>query len=370
MLVEKNVPLQPFNTFRIVAKAHTLVRIGSEADLRAVLADPVLGPAEKLVLGGGSNVVLTGDVKAVVLKVEISGMRLLAETPKAFIVEAGAGESWHALVAWTLAQGYPGLENMALIAGTVGAAPVQNIGAYGQELSDVVHSLTFWDEARDEVVTLTNADMDFAFRHSILKNGRRGIVLDITFALHRVGTGPEALSRPLMFEQLTSALGVAMGASEPLGAVRDRVLELRRSKGMVLDANDPDTFSVGSFFVNPIVSERFSRTLPAEAPRFPVGEEEPPRYLAPGEDVPPLATSPRAVKLSAAWLIEQAGVRKGFSLPGSGAGISTKHALALTNRGSATADDVLQLAKYVQSMVQSTFGVLLLPEPTLVGFSL
>lgn len=326
---------------------------------------------EWLALGGGSNLLAAdAEFAGTVIRILSEGIHIESEGAEHTLVHVEAGHAWDDFVSWTVRNGLGGVEAMSGIPGTVGAAPVQNIGAYGQELSDVVHSLTFWDEARDEVVTLTNADMDFAFRHSILKNGRRGMVLDITFALHRVGTGPEALSRPLMFEQLTSALGVAMGASEPLGAVRDRVLELRRSKGMVLDANDPDTFSVGSFFVNPIVSERFSRTLPADAPRFPVGEEEPPRYLAPGEDVPPLATSPRAVKLSAAWLIEQAGVRKGFSLPGSGAGISTKHALALTNRGSATADDVFQLAKYVQAMVQSSFGVLLLPEPTLVGFSL
>jgi len=326
---------------------------------------------EWLALGGGSNLLAAdAEFAGTVIRILSEGIHIESEGAEHTLVHVEAGHAWDDLVSWAVRNGLGGVEAMSGIPGTVGAAPVQNIGAYGQELSDVVHSLTFWDEARDEVVTLTNADMDFAFRHSILKNGRRGIVLDITFALHRVGTGPEALSRPLMFEQLASALGVAMGASEPLGAVRDRVLELRRSKGMVLDANDPDTFSVGSFFVNPIVSERFSRTLPADAPRFPVSEEEPPRYLAPGEDVPPLATSPRAVKLSAAWLIEQAGVRKGFSLPGSGAGISTKHALALTNRGSASADDVFQLAKYVQAMVQSSFGVLLLPEPTLVGFSL
>ena len=326
---------------------------------------------EWLALGGGSNLCVADvDFAGTVIRILSEGIHIESEGADHTLVHVEAGHSWDDFVSWAVRNGLGGVEAMSGIPGTVGAAPVQNIGAYGQELSDVVHSLTFWDEARDEVVTLTNSDMDFAFRHSILKNGRRGIVLDITFALHRVGTGPEALSRPLMFEQLASALGVAMGASEPLGAVRDRVLELRRSKGMVLDANDPDTFSVGSFFVNPIVSERFSRTLPAEAPRFPVGDEEPPRYLAPGEDVPPLATSPRAVKLSAAWLIEQSGVRKGFSLPGSGAAISSKHALALTNRGSATADDVFQLAKYVQAMVQSSFGVLLLPEPTLVGFSL
>jgi UDP-N-acetylmuramate dehydrogenase len=324
-----------------------------------------------IALGGGSNLLASdADYEGTVIRVLSEGIHIESEGAEHTLVLVQAGHSWDDFVSWAVVNGLGGVEAMSGIPGTVGAAPVQNIGAYGQELAEVVHSLTFWDEQRDDVVTLTSADMDFSFRHSVLKGARRGIVLDITFALTRVGTGPEALGRPIMFEQLASALGVSLGDSQPLSAVRDRVLALRSSKGMVLDANDPDTFSVGSFFVNPIVSEQFSRTLPADAPRFPVGEEEPPRYLAPGEDVPPLSTQHRAIKLSAAWLIEQAGVRKGFALPGSGAGISTKHALAITNRGSATADDVLQLAKYVQSMVQSSFGVLLLPEPTLVGFSL
>lgn len=324
-----------------------------------------------IALGGGSNLLASdAEYDGTVIRVLSEGIQIESEGADHTLVHVQAGHSWDDFVSWAVINGLGGVEAMSGIPGTVGGAPVQNIGAYGQELAGVVHSLTFWDEQRDDVVTLTNADMDFSFRHSILKGARRGIVLDITFALTRVGGGPEALGRPILFEQLASALGVARGASQPLGAVRDRVLALRSSKGMVLDANDPDTFSVGSFFVNPIVSERFSRTLPADAPRFPVGEDEPPRYLAPGEEVPPLSTEPRAVKLSAAWLIEHSGVRKGFALPGSGAGISTKHALAITNRGTASADDVLQLAKYVQSMVQSTFGVVLLPEPTLLGLSL
>ena len=145
MLVEKNVPLQPFNTFHIVAKAHALVRISSAEDLQAVLDDAQLSALPKFVLGGGSNIVLTGDVKALVLKIEVPGMRLASETEKHWIIEAGAGENWHELVAWTLDHGYPGLENMALIPGTVGASPVQNIGAYGVELQDRFDSLDAMD---------------------------------------------------------------------------------------------------------------------------------------------------------------------------------------------------------------------------------
>lgn len=358
-------------TLRVGGGARHWIDAGNSDEIVSAASTARRSGDNWIALGGGSNLLASdADYEGTVIRVLSEGIQIESEGAEHTLVLVQAGHSWDDFVSWAVINGHAGVEAMSGIPGTVGAAPVQNIGAYGQELAEVVHSLTFWDEQRDDVVTLTNADMDFSFRHSILKGARRGIVLDITFALTRVGTGPEALGRPILFEQLAAALGVALGDRQPLAAVRDRVLALRSSKGMVLDANDPDTFSVGSFFVNPIVSEQFSRTLPADAPRFPVGEEEPPRYLAPGEDVPPLSTQPRAIKLSAAWLIEQAGVRKGFALPGSGAGISTKHALAITNRGSATADDVLQLAKYVQSMVQSSFGVLLLPEPTLVGFSL
>ena len=164
MLVEKNVPLQPYNTFHIVAKAHALVRVQSDADVQTLVADPQLGPQPKFVLGGGSNIVLTGDVKPVVLKVEVMGLRLLQDTERAWIVEAGGGESWHELVRWTLEQGYPGLENMALIPGPVGAAPVQNIGAYGVELQDRFESLDAVDLQTGQVFTLDAAQCAFGYR--------------------------------------------------------------------------------------------------------------------------------------------------------------------------------------------------------------
>ena len=171
MLVEKNVPLQAFNTFHIVAKAHTLVRIATEADVLALLEHPEWGVCPKLVLGGGSNIVLTGDVKPLVLKVEVMGRRLLHETAKAYVVEAGAGENWHDFVTWTLAQGYPGLENMALIPGTVGASPVQNVGAYGVELQDRFESLDAVDLQSGKVFTLNAAQCAFGYRDSIFKHG-------------------------------------------------------------------------------------------------------------------------------------------------------------------------------------------------------
>ncbi|MEO7106096.1 MAG: FAD-binding protein, partial [Rhodoferax sp.] len=197
MLVEKNVPLQPFNTFHIVAKALALVRVTSEADVQAVLDDEQWADSPKFVLGGGSNIVLTGDVKPLVLKVEVKGMRLVSETAKAFIVEAGGGEAWHDLVAWTLAHGYPGLENMALIPGTVGASPVQNVGAYGVELQDRFESLDAMDLQTGHVFTLNAAQCAFGYRDSVFKHGGavttggqqtlglkdRALILRVRFAL-------------------------------------------------------------------------------------------------------------------------------------------------------------------------------------------
>jgi len=179
----------------------------------------------------------------------------------------------------------------------------------------------------------------------------------------------ESLSAPIAFPQLATALGVELGAQVALAEVRETVLKLRASKGMVLDPADPDTASAGSFFMNPIVTENFARNLPADAPRFPVQKTEQDRVLPLGAEVPPLAstTGPNLVKLSAAWLIENAGVKKGYSVPGSNAGISTKHTLAITNRGGATAAEVVGLATYVQAMVQSHFGIILYPEPNLIG---
>ncbi|HWS04822.1 MAG TPA: FAD-binding protein, partial [Burkholderiaceae bacterium] len=193
MIAERNVPLQSCNSFGIVARAQTLVRVRQPADVQAVLADPELGAAPKFVLGGGSNIVLTGDVRAVVLKVELTGRRLVTETPKAWIVEAGAGENWHELVRWTLDQGWPGLENLAMIPGTVGGAPVQNIGAYGVELQDRFESLDAIDLTTGQTFTLDAAQCAFGYRDSVFKHTSGGpnglglagkaLILRVRFAL-------------------------------------------------------------------------------------------------------------------------------------------------------------------------------------------
>jgi UDP-N-acetylmuramate dehydrogenase len=235
-------------------------------------------------------------------------------------------------------------------------------------------AIDFLDFDSGEVLTLPAAELGLGYRSSALKSGRLGVVLSLELAL-----GDDAgLSEPIAYAQLASALGVELGARVPLAAVRDAVLTLRASKGMVWDPADPDSVSAGSFFTNPIVSEGFARRLPAGAPRFPTEPEPPARVLPLGADISaadvPSPARPASgeyrVKLSAAWLIERAGITRGFSLPGSGAAISSKHTLAIVNRGSATAADVAQLAGYVQTRVEAEFGVRLQPEPVLVGLEL
>ncbi len=306
-----------------------------------------------------------------------------------------AGETWDDLVAWTVEHGYSGFEALSGIPGSVGAAPVQNIGAYGQELEATLVAIEFLDEGADAPRRMSAAELGLGYRTSVLKQGLRGIVVSVEFDLHdttleRAVLG-EALGRPIAYAQLADALHVNLGDRVPIARVRESVLALRASKGMVLDPADPDSVSAGSFFTNPIVSERVARTLPGDAPRWYLAKEAADEVtpLAGGVDESPLdqflahqasleaagraSDAPPAeplVKLSAAWLIEKSGIRRGFALPGSRAAVSSKHTLALTNRGGATAEEVAQLARFVQSRVHAEFGIVLHPEPVLVGVEL
>jgi len=236
---------------------------------------------------------------------------------------------------------------MSGIPGTVGASPVQNIGAYGQELSDTVLRMEFVDYATHDVAVLEAKDLQFGYRDSVIKRGRPGVVTWVEFELQDLG----GLSRPLYSTQIAADLGVEMGAQVPLAEVRNSVLKLRARKGMVLDAKDPDSVSCGSFFTNPIVSDRVARALPTEAPKYESEEDE-----------------GLTVKLSAAWLIENSGIERSFRLAGSKAAISSKHTLAIVNTGGASADEILQLAEFVQTRVANKFGINLVPEPNLIGF--
>jgi UDP-N-acetylmuramate dehydrogenase len=316
----------------------TTIRVGGEpaelkvATTRAELVDrarQIWATGENwLVLGGGSNIVAADELSNLhVLKVENRGIEKVGSGR----LRVEAGENWDDLVDYAVKHGLAGLESLSGIPGTVGAAPIQNIGAYGSELSQVLKRVEFLDYETGQIVELKNKECGFGYRDSIFKHGRQGVVLRIELKLKKVKGEPEQ--------------------NELLNR-RFEVLQLRSSKGMLLDDADPDTHSCGSFFMNPVVSDRVARSLPADAPKW---ETE--------------ADDGLTVKLSAAWLIEQCGIAKGFSLPGSRAAISTKHALAITNRGGATALEIAQLASYVQTRVSNRFAINLRPEPNLIGLS-
>lgn len=330
-----------------------------------------------LLLGGGSNTVVSDEgYPGTVLLVRNTGIERIFDdvSGRKVRLRVQAGHDWDQLAQHCVTQGWAGIEALSGIPGLAGAAPIQNIGAYGAELSEVLHSIEFLDQASGEVQRLAAADLELGYRTSVLKQGREGVVLSIDLMLEEAVLG---LSAPVRYEQLAQSLGVGIGDKVLLRELRDAVLRLRASKGMVLQDEDHDTWSAGSFFTNPIVSEKFALQLPPDAPRYVVDDHEAEPVVITFEalergELPalPVEAPARKVKLSAAWLIEQAGVKKGFRLPGSGAGISSKHTLAITNRGGASSDDVAELARFVVQRVQQEFGVVLVPEPNLYGLHL
>ena len=324
-----------------------------------------------LIVGGGTNLFVgdegfPGHVIHTLFtgRQEISGL-----TPNTVVVTAAAGESWDVLVEYTVGRGLAGLEAMSGIPGCVGGSVIQNIGAYGHELHEVVESVELLDHSTGELISLAPPALDLDFRTSGFKTGAlRGLIVSVSFRLEKSDQ-----SLPITYAQLADTLGVAVGERAPLAAVRQAVLTLRRSKGMVIDPDDPDSVSVGSFFMNPVVSESFAHTLPPECPRWYLDEPADQVFdLEAG--IPDLSHHehpPVRVKLSGAWLIEQSGITKGFQLPGASSRVSTKHSLAITNpTRQATAHDVAQLARYIRTSVGNRFGLYLSPEPTLVGIDL
>jgi UDP-N-acetylmuramate dehydrogenase len=352
MIVERNVPLQAHNSFGIVAKAHLLVRVRGEDDVRQLLADPEWAPRPKFVLGGGSNIVLTGDVKSLVLKVEVMGRRVVDDGPRASIVEAGAGENWHGVVQWTIEQGLPGLENLALIPGTVGGSPVQNIGAYGVELQDRFESLDAIDLVTGKVFTLDAAQCAFGYRDSVFKheapggNGAglaagfglagRALILRVRFRL------PKPWKPVLGYADLDRKMNES-GIREPSARqIYDWVCAIRGAK-----LPDPKLIgNAGSFFKNPTVTLDQCSDIIAREPGIV-------HYPMPDG----------SVKLAAGWLIDACGW-KGKSV--GNAGVYDKQALVLVNRGGATGGEVVTLARAIQTSVYERFGIRLEPEPVVV----
>jgi len=343
MLVEKNVPLRACNTFHIVARAHALVRIASEADVQAVLNSPEWGPAPRFVLGGGSNIVLTGDVKSLVLKVEIAGRRVVQDAAKVTVVEAGAGENWHEFVRWTLDQGYPGLENMALIPGTVGASPVQNVGAYGVELQDRFESLDAIDLHTGKTFTLDAAQCGFGYRDSVFKHASKPLGLAGRALITRVRFALPKPWRPVLGYADLDKKMAQTGVTQPTPQqIFDWVCEIRSAK-----LPDPARLgNAGSFFKNPTVSAEQCEDIIAREPRIVH------YHLADG-----------SVKLAAGWLIEACGW-KGKTV--GQAGVYDRQALVLVNHGGATGGEVMTLARAIQTSVYERFGLRLEPEPVVV----
>lgn len=365
--------LAELTTLRVGGPAERFVAATTaEALVEAVLEAEGRGEPW-LVLGGGSNVLVGDDgVDGLVVQVATRGIERLPDAPRSsrpIRLRVQAGEPWDALVAHTVENGWGGIEALSGIPGSTGAAPIQNIGAYGQEVAESIVALEVLDLESGERQVVPAPTLDLGYRTSAIKQGWRVVVLSVDLALEANSGG---LGRPIAYAQLAERLRVEVGDRAPVADVRTSVLALRASKGMVLDAADADSVSAGSFFTNPIVSQSFALGLPVDAPRWPQQAEMPPIAVPIGhEPAAPPEPVEGTVKLSAAWLIEHAGIGRGFALPGSGASVSTKHTLALTNAsGRATAAEIAELARYIQTRVMSEFGVLLHPEPVFVGIDL
>jgi UDP-N-acetylmuramate dehydrogenase len=333
MREEADVPLSSLTTLRLGGPAKRLLDAMTEDELVEAVDGCDRDGEPVLLVGGGSNLVVSdAGFAGTVVRVHTRGIAAEVDDCSGATVRVAAGEDWDGLVARAVSDGIPGL---------TGATPVQNVGAYGQDVAQTIASVRVWDRRDRRRRTFAAADCGFAYRHSRFKaEPGRWVVLEVVFQLR-----PGDLGEPVRYAELARALGVGPGARAPLSAVRDAVLGLRRRKGMVLDAEDPDTWSAGSFFTNPVVDRDL---LPADAPAWPQPDGR--------------------VKTSAAWLIERAGFTKGYGGPA--ASLSTKHTLALTNRGTASTEELLALAREVRDGVLHRFGIELVNEPVLVGVTL
>lgn len=341
-----SVPVAPMTTLRIGPVASRLLTCDTTDKVVDVLRELPPGDASErtLILGGGSNVVIADDLTDLTV-VRLANTEI---TVYGDVVRAEAGASWDDVVVTSLAHGLGGLECLSGIPGSTGATPVQNVGAYGVEVADVISRVRLLDRRTGEVRWVTPDALGFGYRTSVLKNSSDAVVLEVEFALDA-----QDRSAPLRYGELVKTLGVEPGARAEPTRVREAVLALRTGKGMVLDDGDADTWSVGSFFTNPVVSAaeftRLSDRVDGPVPNYP---------------------APDGVKLAAGWLVERAGFGKGYPGDGAPARLSTKHALAVTNRGAATTAELLALARDVRDGVLRAFGIALAPEPILVGCEL
>jgi UDP-N-acetylmuramate dehydrogenase len=335
--------LNKYTSLRVGGPAKSIVNVATEAEIIAAIE--AAGDSPVLIIGGGSNVLISDSgFEGTVIHIANNQAESEIDACSGATLTIGAGEDWDDFVRTSIERGFAGLETLSGIPGTVGAAPIQNIGAYGHEVSEFITRVRTYDRHAKSVKTFTNAECEFEYRTShFKKHPGRYIVLSVQFQL-RIGE----ISTPITYAELAKKLGVEVGEKAPVADTRKAVMELRAAKGMLLNPDDKDSWSAGSFFTNPIVSVEVAAKLPEEAPKWP--------------------TSDGRIKTSAAWLIEHSGIDKGKSH--GGARISTKHVLALTNSGSATAEELVQLAREVRNSVQEKFGITLEPEVNLVGISL
>ncbi|MEV8374414.1 UDP-N-acetylmuramate dehydrogenase [Kribbella sp. NPDC056861] len=339
----EDIRLASYTTLRIGGPADQLVEVTTEQELIAAVREADAAVQPVLLLSGGSNVVIGDEgFRGTVIKIATRGIRIDADACSGAMVHVQAGEDWDGFVQRAIAEEWSGLESMSGIPGLTGSTPVQNVGAYGYEVAETIASVRVWDRVDHAVRTIFAADCGFTYRNSRFKaDPTRYVVLEVAFQLP-LGN----LSAPIGYAELARVLDVEPGKRAPMTEVREAVLALRSGKGMVLDESDHDTWSAGSFFTNPLLDT--TAEVPAGAPQWPQPDGR--------------------VKTSAAWLIEHAGVAKGFAI--GDAAVSTKHTLALTNRGNATAKELLALATHVRTQVQQAFGITLVNEPVLVNCSL
>ena len=337
--------LSNFTTLKVGGPAQKIVHAHTEDELVEFVKAADKAGEQVLILGGGSNLLISdAGFAGTVIRVESKGNALDYDACSGGMIEVSAGEDWDKFVALTIEKGFADLESLSGIPGTIGGAPIQNIGAYGHEVSETIARVKAYDRTKGEITTFTNEQCRFSYRNSVFKAAAgRYVILNVTFQLRK---GEQSL--PITYAELAKFLAINIGDRAPVVEVRKAVLQLRGRKGMLIDAGDVNSNSAGSFFVNPILNKEIADKLPADAPRWPQTDGR--------------------VKTSAAWLMEHAGVNKGEKL--AGAQISNKHVLALTNSGSATAGDIVELAKRARAKVFEKFGVKLEAEVQLVGLDL
>ena len=335
--------LSQYTSLRVGGPATKFVEVATEAEIIEAIESAEGTPI--LIMGGGTNILVSdAGFDGTVIRISNNKIEEEVDACSGATLTIGAGENWDSFVETTISRGFAGLETLSGIPGTVGAAPIQNIGAYGHEVSEFITRVRTYDRTEKKLKTFTNSECDFSYRNSHFKaHPGRYVVLDVAFQL-RIGE----MTSPITYSELARALSIEVGEKAPIRICREKVLELRAGKGMLLSEKDHDSWSAGSFFTNPVVSAEVANTLPADAPRWPMANGQ--------------------VKTSAAWLIEHSGIHKGDSH--GGARVSSKHVLALTNSGNATASDIAALARLAQKKVFETFAITLEPEVNLVGLTL